>query len=339
MEIFKSKFFQSILLELLKGTITFLIGFVSFLLFEKYRNKKNNNKLYVLFLRLIKEVRINKENLKQILNTYKELDNLNQKFMINNTDSNQLINLYSTVNSLNQYKCNDLTHDEHGNVDGIETKYYEKPHELIKDTGDQLDYIQNMCEYDSYEPDYEEEQYFKNTLNILHKMNIFDDFLKLQSKTEKFLDMKFGLKDSIIFLNSKLNTFNALATNSKTIYLDKFCNQILCEAENNIFIDSLKDFNKLNSLKKEFSCESEKSHVKLKNDLWTSLDTESIAIYDAELYIELESKYLKLNELNISKNNLDSINSAYQFLEKDLELILLMHLKKLKKRTKTSINI
>ena len=196
MEIFKSKFFQSILLELLKGTITFLIGFVSFLLFEKYRNKKNNNKLYVLFLRLIKEVRINKENLKQILNTYKELDNLNQKFMINNTDSNQLINLYSTVNSLNQYKCNDLTHDEHGNVDGIETKYYEKPHELIKDTGDQLDYIQNMCEYDSYEPDYEEEQYFKNTLNILHKMNIFDDFLKLQSKTEKFLDMKFGLKDS-----------------------------------------------------------------------------------------------------------------------------------------------
>lgn len=338
MEILKTKFFQSILIELLRGTVTFSFGFISFLAFEKYRNRKDNNKLYAVFLRLIKELKINKQSLKEILNNYRDLENLNKKFMINNIESNELIDLYSTVNSLRQYECVKQTHDENGYVDGVDTIYCKNPHQAIEEIEDELDYLQHEYEYNCREQYYDHKESLENTLKSLEKKNIFDDFLKLQSKTEKFLDMEFDLKDSIIYLNYIVSKFNTLSTESKTIVIDKFCKKILWEDKNEIFINSLKDFNRLNSLKKEFSYENKETHVNLSNVLWTSLDTQSIAIYDAELYLELEDKYLKLNELKILKSEIDSVQFAYEFLEKGLEKVLIKSQNKIKKRTKTLIN-
>lgn len=87
----KSPFIKSCLLEVVKASVTFLFGYISFSIYERYKNKKDNNKLYVQFLRLEKEILNNKRKIDNTLNEYIALEVLNQQFYIDNTLDNDLL--------------------------------------------------------------------------------------------------------------------------------------------------------------------------------------------------------------------------------------------------------
>ena len=56
-----NSFIISIYTEIFKALITFLFGYISFKIFERYRSKKDNNRLLIQLIKLEREAKENKK--------------------------------------------------------------------------------------------------------------------------------------------------------------------------------------------------------------------------------------------------------------------------------------
>lgn len=319
----KSTFIKSCLLEVVKASVTFLFGYISFNIYQKYKNKKDNNKLYIQFLKLEKEMNNNQIILDECLNEYIALEVLNKQFFIDNRFDNELFQLYSTVSNLHMYSEEHIVYNSYGEPEDMETSYEIVPYELINDIGAQLSYLKEDLSYN-----YQEVDEYEARLAKLEKKNIYVDLVEIESKAEKFIDKEFELRDSIRFLHTKLNKFNKLEDKIKNKYLTKFCKLIL--EDENEFTNSLRNYNKLSSLMSKLNSNDKASEANIKFQSWREIEIDLLAVYDAELYLSLEELYLELNEIKVYVNRKDTLSEAQSIIINKLEPIINSNKKRLK---------
>jgi hypothetical protein len=303
---------------------TFVFGYISFKLFQIYKNKKENNKLYIKLIKLKKEIDENKCQIEEILNEYIEKEILTEHFYYNNgIFTDKLYRLYYHIDQLEMFYIEEPIY-EYGEQIGVEHRYTDKPYQIISDLQSEIGWSEISEDYSNYDTENLREQ----IANYENKV-IYNELAKIQEKTSELLENGWESHDSIKFLYSKLKKFNVLLKEEKIKYLDKFCTLIL--REENEFTESLNSFRRLKNLKEKLEVKSKKSKFKMKFVLWESIDVDLLAVYNAETYLTLEEIYTNLSKLEMNMNHEGSIKEVHDILINQLEPIIVAEEKKLKK--------
>lgn len=316
-----SLFVKSCLLEVVKASVTFLFGYISFTIYQRYKNKSDNNKLYIQFLKLEKEMINNKNLIDSNLNKYKELEELNKKFYINNKLDDSLLDLYRCASNLRIYREEHNDYYDEGRIDVV---YSETPADKISDIEGELNYLE-----EDYQSNYMKIEEYKAKISKLKLKNIFDDLIELESKSKCFLTKNFQLKQEVNFLYMKLVKFNKLNIQEKRIYLSQFCELIL-ESKND-FVNSLRTYNDLVLLKLELDIYKEPYKLDINFSSWQRIDIDLLAVYDAELYLQLEELYVKLSDFKIYINRKETLEKAKKIVVEELEPVINANKNHLKK--------
>lgn len=319
-----SPFMKSCIIELLRASATFLFGFISFCLYQRYKNKKDNNKLYIQFLKLEKEMINNKDIIDETLDKYISLEVLSEQFYIEGNLDNNLLDFYSSVNQLNLYSEQHMDYDEHGVPEGMETIYTKHPYDTIRECEVQIEYLT-----EEYHGNYDEIKDYEEQVEYLKTKNIFIDLAEIEAKAEALINKEFELSPAITYIHTRLSKYNKLEEKEKEKYLTRFCTMIL--HEENDFADSLSNYNKMIDFKKTLDNKSSAKKLDIKFSSWGEIDIDLLAVYNAELYLQLEDLYKELNSLEIYKNRKETLEKAKNTIVKKLEPIINKDKKRLKK--------
>lgn len=307
-------FYKQLILEVVKLVLTFGFGILSFRIFERYKNKKENNKLYISLLKIEKELLKNKEIIDELINYHISIDVLLEYFNIDKKFNVSLYNLYKDILNLSNYRWVDYERDENGNkIDRIEY-YDDKPYEVIE----QIEYDLAQCEDSSYI------EVLEKQLKYYENHDIYTEFERIYKEIEMLIQSESEMKKGLIFLKGKLEIYNKLLPKQKKNYLQKFCELIF--EENNDFTESLNIYREIE--KRKFSLNSK--NAKLNFDEWNSIDVNILALYDAESYINIEDIYKEISNFKIDIKDIKSLEKLNSIIDKLLKEIL-KHENRLKK--------
>lgn len=316
LEVLRDKsFFSTLLIEIFKALVTFGFGYLSFKIFQRFKNKKETNKLYISLIKLEKELLKNKNIVQAVINEYISLEILLDMFNIDKKYSQKLDKLYKDISYLSSYTYMDFERDGNGEiVDCIEI-YADKPYTLIEEISGAIAYCEDDYDIENMEKQLE---YYKN-------QDIYTDFSRIYNEINELLEKEFPCKEALVFLKKKLEKYNSLKLQEKKMYLQKFCKIIL--EDKNIFTDSLEMYRDIQSKRIKLNSNEK---IKLSFGLWDTIDVDILALYDAEAYIEIEDIYEKLNSLNININDRKSLEEACILIDKSLDHVNI-HKKNIKK--------
>lgn len=326
MDVIKSKEF---ILEALKLLMTSLLGIATFRIYEGYRNKKDNNRLYIKIIKLKKELLKNKCKIEKILNEYKKKKSLNEHFYINKVYNDELYNFYCDIAGLTIYCQEYERHDEDGELIDSECYYADKPYQEIEELKSNIDNLQSIYHYN-----YHKLENLKKQLSNLEDKDIYKDLSEIEKRIPAFLKTFHPkLYAPIEFLQFEIKGFNTLKKKEKEEKLQIFCNLIL--HEENEFTKSLEDFKTLRKLKKKLDSTT---YLKLDFNLWELIDFDLLVCHDEKIYLDLEELYSGLSVKVIDISSEDSVKETHNILVNKLEPIIDKSEKKLKKNSlKTKI--
>lgn len=310
-----NSFIISIYTEIFKALITFLFGYISFKIFERYRSKKDNNRLLIQLIKLEREAKENKKKIEDAIDEHIELELLLEEFKINNKFNESLYKLYSKINNLKKYICTEYDFDENGEIIDIKEIYTEKAYEMIDEMSRYID----SYDINDYDVDNDIDCLIKE-LEYYEKNNIYTEIDNIYMEIEKFNNDNYKMKEALSFLKLKIERYNSLSEEDKKRYLNLFCKTIL-EKENE-FTQSLNVYKKIQYLEKKF-----KNDIKLKLDfkLWNEQESNLLAIYNAELYLELDDAYTNFKNFEISISNSNELEHTKEIIEKKLENSIKKH--------------
>jgi hypothetical protein len=319
---------KEIIIELVKISFTALIGFVTFKIYQMYRNKKDNSKLYIQTIKLEREIKKNLQLLEAIIDNHSRYHILDSIFKAEKEVS--LYTLYELVNSLNQYVYQDIVYEKGEPVDA-EHVYIEKPYEIIE----QLNYMRNQIESEgeSYSGQLDD---IDSEIKKQNEKSIFNLFVEIEKSIESFDIDNYELSSSIKYLRKKVNVYNSNDIKYKRKTLDDFCSKLL--DGNNAFSESLLDYKEYKDLSRKLH--KEKPYKKIANKLvfkvWHSQDMDLLGVYSTEDYLKLEEFYHKYSFIEIGDWQLDraeELKTEIQFIYDDKVNEIKNKLKKTLKRT------
>lgn len=305
----ENSFIISIYTEIIKAIITFLFGYISFKIFERYRSKKDNNRLFIQLIKLEREVKENKKKIEDAIDEYIELELLLEEFKINNKFNESLYKLYSKINNLKIYTRIEYDFDENGEIIDFKEIYTEKAYEMINEMSRYID----SYDINDYDVDNDIDSLIKE-LEYYEQNNIYTEIDDIYMEIEKFNNDNCKMKEALSFLKLKIEKYNSLSEADKKRYLNLFCKTIL--EKDNEFTQSLKIYQRIQCLENRF-----KNNIKIKLDfkLWDEQDSNLLVIYNAELYLELDDAYNNFKNFEISVSNYKELEDTKEIIEKKLE--------------------
>lgn len=290
-------FSKEVGIELVKVAFTALIGFVTFKIYQMYRNKKDNSKLYIQMIKLEREITNNLQLLDAIIDNHSRYHLLDSLFKSEKGEG--LYRLYELVNSINNYVYQDIIY-EYGEPVGAEYVYSERPYEIIE----HLNYEKNEVESEgeNYPGQLED---INSEIEKYEEMSIYKLFVEIEDLIKNIDVENHEMRNAIVYLCEKVTEYNSNDINYKKKTLDQFCSQLL--DGNNAFSESLAYFKEYKNLSRKIN--KEKSHKKIQNQIefkvWHTQDMDLLGVYSTDDYLKLEEFYHKYSIVEIGDWQLD----------------------------------
>lgn len=290
-------FSKEVGIELVKIAFTALIGFVTFKIYQMYRNKKDNSKLYFQMIKLEREIINNLQLLDTIIDDHSRYHLLDSLF--SNEKAEGLYRLYELVNSINNYVYLNKIY-EYGEPVDAEYVYSESPYEII----DHLNYKKSEVESEgeNYTGQLED---INSEIEEYEKMSIYKLLVEIEDLIKDIDVENHEMRNAIVYLCEKVTAYNSNDIKYKKKTLDEFCSQLL--DGNNAFAESLVDFKEYKNLSRKL--QKEKSHKKIVNQIefkvWHTQDMDLLGVYSTDDYLKLEEFYYKYNIVEIGDWQLD----------------------------------
>lgn len=206
-------------------------------------------------------------------------------------------------------------YNKYGDPEDIDVIYTKVPGELIRDNEVELAYLEA-----DHRSNYQEIRDIEETIEYFKSKDIFNDLTNIENKAEKLINKEFDLAPQISFLYTKLSKFNKLTEEGKNKYLTRYCKLIL--EEENDFTNSLNNYNILSTLNRKLDINSKASELEVSFSLWKEIEADLLAVYDAELYLQLEELYAELNTFKVYINRKDTLDKAKKIIVEQLEPII-----------------
>ena len=320
---------KEVALEVIKLLLTALFGFVTFKIYQTYRNKQSNSILFIEMEKLEIELINNKDKLVKLMDMHDEYKKLKDRFF--NSDDNSLMKLYSRVNELNLYVDHRIIR-EYGEPIDVEYIYFERKYEEIKN-------LKNYMQYLSFEnkDNNEEINELRSVVKQIENDSIFDELLEINEMLDSMQMIDHHFNDALHYLSKKIKEFNSMEHHEKLRKLDDFCKNLL--EEENKFSITLKWYMKLESLKKELAkpitSKKTPNTVTINFNLWNEQNYDLLIVYDRESYLELNRYYNKYKNIEVmvwDRDFIEKVNSQMVNIQND-------HIKRIKNNLdKTLLN-
>lgn len=298
--------------ELIKVVLTALIGFFTFKIYQGYKNKKENNLLLVLLVKLRRELEENKNILNEVVSNSKRLNELEKKFLLN--ENSELYEIYKTVYSFNNYYYENIIYDFGEPVD-IEYFYCDSPAYEINLIEQNIAHIRN-------EGDYEDQvEALEKEVKMLKSKSLIRELENLEEKLNSYVKPQ-SHKKSLEFLQEKLNTFNNQSLDVRKKSLNEFCKGLL-DTENvlTVQIGELRELRKLDLLlKKPNRITNKTKWLDINFVIWKDSDAKELLIqYDVNAYMKLDELYIEALETKIRPWEVEVCNEANKGMIKEIE--------------------
>lgn len=290
-------FSKDVGIELVKVVFTALIGFVTFKIYQMYRNKKDNSRLYIQMIKLEREITKNLQLLDAIIDNHSRYNLLDSLFESKKAEG--LYRLYELVYSINDYVYQNIIYENGEPVDA-EYVYLEIPYEIIE----HLNYEKNELESEgeNYTGQLED---INSEIERYEKMSIYKLLVEIEDLAKNMAVENHEMKNAIVYLNEKLTVYNSNDIKYKKKTLDEFCSQLL--GGNNAFAESLVDFKEYKALSRKLH--KEKSYKKIVNQIefkvWRTQDMDLLGVYSTDDYLKLEEFYHRYSIVEIGDWQLD----------------------------------
>lgn len=289
-----------------------------------YRNKKDNSSLYILMIKLERELIKNKVELEKVIGGHTEYNSLKDKFI--DAGENSIFKLYSQVNSLNSYVYENIIY-EYGEVVAVEYEYSEKQYETMR-------YLENL----KHNLDYESEEYqgqideLNSDIERIENSSIFEELSEIDKNVEQLLISEHHFKEALNYLSEKVKAFNSMEHKEKLRKLNNFCKSLL--DEENEFSKTVELFKKFESLGRKLakpkSTKNSSNIVTIRFDLWDKLGADLLAVYDPDAYLELDQYYHKNEDLEIGIWDIEHIKQLHSEMNNILDIHIIKNKNKLK---------
>lgn len=290
-------FSREVGIELVKVAFTALIGFVTFKIYQMYRNKKDNSKLYIQMIKLEREIAKNLQLIEAIIDDHSRYQLLNSIFRGDKSEG--LYDLFELVDSLNLYVYQNIIY-EYGEPVDAEYVYAEYPYEIIQ----QLNFERSQVEAEGENyPGHLDD--IDAAIEKHEEKSIFTLLVEIEKAIECINIDNHEMRSSIEYLREKLNKYNSNDSVYKNKTLDKFCSQLI--NRNNIFSESLNLFKDYENLSRKIHKEKFYKDVpsKIEFKVWQNQDMDLLGIYSSEDYLILEEFYHKNNIIEIGNWELE----------------------------------
>lgn len=315
---------KDIISELLRAAIAAIFGYATFVIYQRYKNKKDNNLLYIQIIKLEKEMLNNIKKLKNVKGKHDELESLKNQF--SSPPGEELRKFYSKVDSLSSYYYFEPVRDQRGNQIGLEATYCDVPYEEM---GNLSSYISHLESQDYYDSDLVES--LKTDLEDMKKKSIYKDLKELEAYSE-ILQPNDSFKEPLEKFFEMVRDFNALEIHERKKNLESFCSSIL--DDENCFTKTLKEYRRLTALRRELKKSkivNPTDLIEIEFELWKDLDTDLLAVYDLKTYLAMSDYYAEQEKLAIPISEKSAIQSVFVEIENNLKPLLTNTKTKLKK--------
>ena len=286
-EFFTYEFVRSILLEVWKALITLCFAYISFRFFQNYKEKKQNNKVYIKMLKLEDSIDKNIKKIDEIIMLYKEGERLHSKLKLDEINQKYYYDIAEKIdNIINFYLVDESCTDFYNNV--VESSsFYRRPMEYIRDLSYEIEDIQRHGS--------ERELAIKECeLEKFERMDIMNDLIDLMDviiesdKDNRFNDILLLLED-----------FNKKDIATKEKMLDQFCKTILLNKE---VVKKLREtYKKYNTLVDKLIENKKREQITIEFKEIDDKD-EEFASYNAEFYFKVENWRSNLDKRAIFVN-------------------------------------
>lgn len=309
-------FSRAVAIELIKAFITAIFGYITFKIYQTYKNKKDNNLLYIQVIKLQTELLNNSSILEKVIKEYDEFYLLKEKFQ-----NDKVLEIYKKIHMLNLFVDEDPVRDVYGEIVDVEYNYYEIPYQLINDIQYNIDILQeNEEEYINHV----KIEDLKLQSDELRKKSIYNELTEIENLIRKFINLSDKFKVPLDFCLNEIGKFNLLSSDEKRSSLNKFCKNLLEGV--NVFSATLKSYDRLIRLGIRFKKKNIKSSndtIELKFERWNKLEVSLLASYDANNFIILEEFYNNNKEIGIGIWEESVIRLLYKDLNDNISKILI----------------
>lgn len=305
---------RTLFIESFKAGITLLFAYISFRFFQNYKEKSQNNKVYIKMLKLNDDIRRNIEKIYEVLELYKEGERLQRNLKIQGSNEVYYYDIAHKISEIiNLYYIDRSYIDFYQEL--VEVYYFDRyPIQSIAEMSNEIEYIkQGTC-------DPEEIAIAENEFDYIAKKDIFNDLKELydlisKADKEKKLDK----------VNCKLFKFNNKEVSAKNKELDEFCQEIFLR---NKTINEIKEkYKRYNFLVGKVITNDKKENIKLNFKRFTDSDG-VLSEYNAEFYFRIEdilekynNKEILLNDRNILENTCKELEQYKCDVEKEINII------------------
>jgi len=320
------KFFQTLFdiilskvvaLELIKAFITAILGFITFKIYQRYRNKKENSLLYVQVIKLKRELDRNINLLNSIIKEYTDYEGLAKVFKI--SQCIEIDNFYKVILSLGRFKVDEPCYEQ-GEIVDMNYSYSVKQYDVLNDLSNAISMIGSYGE--EYEGQIDDLEY---QLKELGNENIFVELKKIETQLESLVLLDFEYNSALIFCLNEIIKFNSLSNEQKNSILGSFCS-LLFEGEN-IFTNSLKLYKKLEKMKNELGFSGVNKNnvpiISLNFAYWKCNELELLAVYRPQKYLTLDDFYNQNEKIELEKHNKEIISIKYNYLKNEIYPIII----------------
>lgn len=206
---------RTLFIESFKACITLLFAYISFRFFQNYKEKSQNNKVYIKMLKLNDDIRKNIEKIYKVLKLYKEGEKLQGNLKIQGSDEVYYYDIAKKISEIiNLYYIDESYIDFYQEL--VEVYYFKRyPIQSIAEMSNEIEYIKQET-YDS-----EKIEVAENELHYLKNKDIFNDLKELYELISD-ADRKKKLDE----VNCELFKFNNKEVVAKNKELNKFCQEI-----------------------------------------------------------------------------------------------------------------
>lgn len=280
---------RTLFIEFYKSCLTILFAYISFRVFQNYKEKQLNNKVYIKFLKLRDNINKNSEKIQEILDLYEEGLSLQNDLMIKDSDETYYYDIIKKINDIIDYYLIDDSYCDFYN-ELIESNHFDRyPKEVIRDLSIEIEDLKTNLNN-------EKEIIIKeNDLNHVKKMDIFRDLDELYE-----IMIKADKENKLSNIISKLKEFNESIINFKIQNLDTVCRRLFLE--NEIVISLNEKYKEYNNLTKRLLENQKKEEVKIVFKDMEDREDE-LASYDAEFYFKIENFIDKYDNKRILLND------------------------------------
>lgn len=298
---------SNIIAPFLNALFAAVFGVVTFKIYQRYKNKKDNNLIFTYIIKLKKELLNILGNMNTILVDYNHLKMLESEIFGDKE-------LFKKLNCLNNYIEEVHEHDNKGNVIDCSYEYCDKPYSLISDL---QYYINDLEENEPY--DFELIKSYKKDLEKAEKSNLIDEIEELSIFINSYLIKCDRNKAGIDFIKKLLCNFNSKEKKLKTKLVNKLCHKLLDSDSPSSLM--LKEYNSYKLLYGRFR---KKNEFILVFEKWFDLDVELIALYESEKYLQLDEFYEEFRNRKISYDysNINDLTDSFNFLNEKIYPII-----------------